>query len=145
MLASILPTLLLLALGYYLPNIPTGHPLALLFSAIFIGFGVLYFLRPETAVTFFALPWPKDQADQDALRVIFLVLGAKDLFVGFSFWEAMYHNQQQMLGLLEIGAATCAVVDGWACYRIVGKGYEGHWGYAPVLGALGLGTVMGWL
>lgn len=47
-------------------------------------------------------------------------------------------NNNKALGWILIAGSGVAFVDGGVCKGIVGKGEWNHWGYAPILAAVGL-------
>lgn len=57
--------------------------------------------------------------------------------MGLAIYTAVYYEARQVLGWILVAASLVAGVDGWVCYRFVGMGQGGHWGYAPVLAAVG--------
>ncbi|KAF2487325.1 hypothetical protein BDY17DRAFT_288744 [Neohortaea acidophila] len=123
---------------------------ALLYASIFIGFGVLAFLNPAKALSFFELPWPEDtpkassksqantttaalaQAKQ-TIHVFAVVYGIRDIFMGAAIFAAALCGTPATLGWIVLAGAGVAFTDGAACYWMVGKGQMNHWGYAPLM------------
>lgn len=121
-------------------------------ATIFIGFGILSFVNPQMAVSFFELPYPqitpkgatkKGLADakktMDAMSVVY---GARDIFMGAAIYATALYGTRQALGWIVIAAGCVAGTDGAVCKFMVGKGEMNHWSYAPVMVMLG-GLMLG--
>ncbi len=116
---------------------------ASVFGAIFLGFGVNAILRPANALEFFELKPPASASDRQLVDGLMVVYGARDLFMGMAIHAAAYFGDRRTLGCILIAASGVAFVDGGVCQVYAGKGEWNHWGYAPVLTAVGtmlLGT-----
>lgn len=68
--------------------------------------------------------------------------------MGLAIYSAAYfgddedkQKKNKALGWILIAGSGVAFVDGGVCKMIVGKGEWNHWGYAPVLAAVGLGLL----
>lgn len=68
--------------------------------------------------------------------------------MGLAIFSAAYYgndkdNQKKnkTLGWILIAGSGVAFVDGGVCKMMVRKGEWNHWGYAPVLAAVGLGLL----
>jgi hypothetical protein len=106
------------------------------FAIIFIGFGVNGILRPANALTFFELEPPASPADRKMVDSLMVVYGARDIFMGLAIHIVGYGGCRKNLGALLIAASGVAFVDGAVC-KVHGAGEMNHWGYAPVLTAVG--------
>ena len=126
---------------------------ASVYATIFIGFGILWFVNPAVALSFFELPYPpqtppktraaKDRPDaKETIDVIGAAYGARDIFMGAAIYAAALCGTRLALGWITVAAGCVAAVDGAVCKFMVGKGHMNHWGYAPVLVVLG-GVMVG--
>ncbi len=106
------------------------------FATIFTAFGVNAILRPAHALTFFELPRPSSPADARVVDSLMAVYGARDIFMGLAIYSAAFFGTNKSLGYTVIAASAVAVADGAVCYSH-GQGQWGHWGYAPILTAVG--------
>ena len=135
-----------------LSTLPYLELAASFYATIFIGFGILWFVNPPTALSFFELPYPqgtskgpvkKGSADakktMDAFSVAY---GVRDIFMGAAIYAAALYGTRQALGWIVIAAGCVAGTDGAVCKFMVGKGEMNHWSYAPVLVMLG-GVMLG--
>lgn len=88
---------------------------------------------------------------------LMIVYGARDIFMGLAIYAAAAaaasasavasavapaaaasFRGNKALGWILIAGSGVAFVDGGVCKWVVGKGEWNHWGYAPVLTAVGL-------
>lgn len=108
-------------------------------ATIFVGFGINAFLRPQHALSFFELvpTTPIDTALLDSLMVVY---AARDVFMGAAIYAAAAFGDRRALGWIMVAAGAVAGVDG--VVSIPGGGEWNHWGYAPMLVALG-GVLLG--
>ena len=107
------------------------------FATIFTAFGVNAILRPAHALTFFELPRPSSPADARVVDSLMAVYGARDIFMGLAIYSAAFFGTNKSLGLTLIAASGVAVVDGVVCFAH-GQGQWNHWGYAPMITAVGV-------
>lgn len=115
-------------------SLPIG---ASVFATIFVGFGINAMLRPEHALSFFEMKSPALPADKNIVDAMMVVYGARDIFMGLAIYSAAYFGSRKSLGWTLIAASSVAFVDGIVCKSYAGLGEWGHWGYAPVITALG--------
>lgn len=94
-------------------------------------------INPQSALGFFELPYPLLQDQQNIINALLIVYGARDIFMGVSIFATAFFGRTPALGWILLAAGGCAGVDGWVCKTIAGQGEMNHWGYAPVVGALG--------
>ncbi|KAF2161807.1 hypothetical protein M409DRAFT_37497 [Zasmidium cellare ATCC 36951] len=111
---------------------------ACFFATLFVGFGVNAMVNPEAALSFFELKYPLLQDQKNIVDVLSMVYGVRDIFMGVAIFATAYFGTTPALGWILVAAGACAGVDGWACKTIVGQAEMNHWGYAPVVGVLGL-------
>lgn len=64
--------------------------------------------------------------------------------MGLAIYSAAYFGERKSLGWILIAGSAVAFVDGAVCRVMVGKGEWNHWGYAPMLTAVG-GVLVGGL
>lgn len=118
---------------------------AYFFGTVWIGFGINAILRPKEALEFFELKYPTLTSKPSASSVeqkktidsLSIVYGARDIYVGMSIYIVAYLASREALGWLYIAVSLQAYIDGLICLTKVGKGQWNHWGYAPILTALG--------
>lgn len=132
-----------------LSTLPYLEHASCVFATIFVGFGILWFINPELALSFFELPYPQStpkapgsaelKKTMDAISVVY---GIRDVFMGAAIYAAALCGTRQTLGWIVIAAGCVAAVDGAVCKFIVGKGEWNHWSYAPTMVVLG-GTMLG--
>ena len=106
------------------------------FATIFTAFGVNAILRPAHALTFFEFAPPSSPADARMVDSLMAVYGVRDIFMGLAIYSAAFFGTKQSLGYTLIAASAVAVADGAVCFSH-GQGHWGHWGYAPILTAVG--------
>lgn len=126
------------------------------FGTIFIAFGLNAILNPLSALTFFEIHPPPSSSsysdystDQTLIDSLMIIYGARDIFMGLAIYSAAYFGNEKdnqkkknkAFGWILIAASGVAFVDGGVCKMIVGKGEWNHWGYAPILAAVGLGLL----
>ena len=107
------------------------------FATIFTGFGVNAILRPTHALTFFEFAPPASPAEAKMVESLMAVYGARDIFMGLAIYAAALFGTSKSLGLTLIAASGVAVVDGVVCFTH-GQGQWNHWGYAPMITAVGV-------
>lgn len=107
------------------------------FATIFTAFGVNAILRPSHALTFFEFSPPASPADARMVDSLMVVYGARDIFMGVAIYAAALFGTKKSLGWTLIAASGVAVADGLACFSH-GVGHWNHWGYAPVITAVGV-------
>jgi hypothetical protein len=110
---------------------------ASVFATIFAGFGINAILRPEHALTFFEMKPPALPADKNMVDALMVVYGARDIFMGLAIYSAALFGSRNSLGWILIAGSAVAFVDGIVCRSYVGIGEWNHWGYAPVITAVG--------
>ncbi|KAL3418867.1 alpha beta hydrolase fold-3 domain protein [Phlyctema vagabunda] len=110
---------------------------ASVFGTIFLGFGINAMLRPRAALAFFELGAPASAAEQTLVDALMTVYGARDVFMGLAMYATAYAGDRAALGCLLVAGSGVALVDGFVCWRYAGKGEWSHWGYAPMLTAVG--------
>jgi hypothetical protein len=120
------------------PSLPIA---ANVFGTIWIGFGINAILRPISALSFFEFEPPASAADKKLVDSLMVVYGARDIFMGLAVYIAAYFGDCKALGWILVAGSGVAFVDGAVCWRN-GKGEWNHWGYAPMLGAVG-GVLLG--
>jgi hypothetical protein len=107
------------------------------FATIFTGFGINAILRPTHALTFFEFAPPASAADKAMVESLMAVYGARDIFMGAAIYAAALFGTTKSLGWTLIAASGVAVADGLLCYAH-GQGQWNHWGYAPMITAVGV-------
>jgi len=107
------------------------------FATIFTGFGVNAILRPTHALTFFEFAPPASLAEAKMVDSLMAVYGVRDIFMGIAIYSAALFGTTKSLGWTLIAASGVAIVDGIVCYSH-GKGEWNHWGYAPMITAVGV-------
>jgi len=115
----------------YLPLVASA------FATIFVGFGINAILRPSNALTFFEFPYPTSPSDAKLIDGLMVVYGARDIFMGLAIYAAAYFGDRKSLGWMLIAGSGVAFVDGYVCKAYTGNGEWNHWGYAPMLTAVG--------
>lgn len=141
-----------------LSKLPYLEHIATFYGAIFVGFGILWFVNPTKAISFFELPYPEpkksratkktdDYDAKKAMDLIAIVYGIRDIFMGAAIHSAALFGTRDALGWIMIAAGCVAMTDGVACKVVVGKGEWNHWSYGPVLLMLGAVTAgaMDWV
>ena len=106
------------------------------FGVIFIGFGINAIIRPVHALTFFEFDMPALPADRKVVESLSIVYGVRDIFMGLAINISAYYGQRKAAGWILIAASAVAFADGAICYAH-GRGEWNHWGYAPMLTAVG--------
>jgi hypothetical protein len=109
---------------------------ASVFATIFVGFGINAILRPLNALEFFEFEAPASASDKKLVDNLMVIYGARDIFMGLAIYSTAYFGNRKALGWILIAASAVAFVDGAVC-RAQGKGEWNHWGYAPMLTAVG--------
>ena len=121
-----------------LSNHPTLPLAATIFATIFVGFGFNAIYRPDHALSFFEFSAPLLPADKAMVESLMVVYGIRDIFIGVSIYAASFFGNKKTLGSILIAGSAVAFVDGFAC-KAQGNGVEwNHWGYAPMLTAVGV-------
>lgn len=115
---------------------PSLRIAASVFATLFIGFGINGIIRPENALEFFELEAPAAASDKKLVDSLMVIYGARDIFMGLAIYSAAYFGDRKTLGCILIAGSGVAFVDGAVC-RAHGKGEWNHWGYAPMLTAVG--------
>lgn len=115
---------------------PSLRIAASVFATIFVGFGVNAMLRPLNALEFFEFKAPAAAADRKIVDSLMAIYGARDIFMGLAIYSAAYYGDGKTLGWILVAGGGVAFVDGAVC-RSHGKGEWNHWGYAPVITAVG--------
>jgi hypothetical protein len=116
---------------------PSLRVAASVFATIFLGFGINAMLRPRQALEFFEFEVPASAADKKVVDGLMVIYGARDIFMGLALYSAAYFGNHKSLGWILIAGSAVAFVDGAVCRAQVGKGEWNHWGYAPMLTAIG--------
>ncbi len=114
---------------------------ASIFATIFVGFGINGITRPENALEFFEFEPPASAADKKLVDGLMIVYGARDVLMGLAIYSAAYFGDRKTLGCILIAASGMAFVDGAVCRTQVGRGEWNHWGYAPVMAAVGIASL----
>ena len=117
--------------------------IANVFGTISIGFGINAILRPASALSFFEFQPPTSAADRKLVDSLMVVYGVRDIFWGLVIYIAAYFGNRKTLGWILIAGSGVAFADGAVCYAN-GKGEWNHWGYAPMMAAVG-GVLLGLL
>ena len=133
-------------LCYILHNMPTSRlsqsPSLLIaagvIATLFVGFGINYILRPANALEFFEFGALASASEKKLVDGLMAICGVRDIFMGLAIYLAVYFRDRKSLGCLLIAGSCVAFVDGVVCRTQVGKGEWNHWGYAPVLTAVGI-------
>ena len=111
------------------------------FAAIAVGFGINAIVRPAHALTFFELERPTGAADAKVVDALLAVYGVRDIFVGFAIFAAAVWGTSKSLGWTVLAFSAVAFADGLVCYAL-GQGQWNHWGYAPMVAAVGTALVI---
>ncbi|KAK3302940.1 uncharacterized protein B0T15DRAFT_259503 [Chaetomium strumarium] len=106
------------------------------FATIFTGFGINAILRPTNALTFFEFAPPASPSEAGMVDSLMAVYGVRDIFMGVAIYAAALLGTKRSLGLTLIAASGVAIADGLVCYSH-GQGHWNHWGYAPIITAVG--------
>jgi hypothetical protein len=117
--------------------------IANVFGTISIGFGINAILRPVSALSFFEFQPPASAADRKLVDDLMVVYGVRDIFWGLVIYIAAHFGNSKALGWILIAGSGVAFADGAVCYAN-GKGEWNHWGYAPMMAAVG-GVLLGLL
>ncbi len=135
-----------------LSALPYLELVASFYATIFVSFGVLGFVSPPTALSFFELPYPQSTSKSPATReladakrtidAMSVVYGVRDIFMGAAIYAAALCGTREALGWIMVAAACVAFTDGAVCKFMVGKGEMNHWSYAPTMAVLG-GMMLG--
>ncbi|MDI1489052.1 MAG: hypothetical protein OHK93_008330 [Ramalina farinacea] len=121
-----------------------------LFALIFIFFGLNALFRPESALAFISeslhyptATFPTSSSDQQKLiNALLVIYGARDIFMGLAIGIVTFLGSSKTLGWVLLSASGVAVADGWAVSEL-GDGSEwNHWGYAPLVAAVGVGALV---
>lgn len=107
------------------------------FGATFVAFGINAILRPEHALSFFHFADLRTPGDQKLIDYLMIVYGVRDVFMGAAIWLTLYFGSRKALGGVLVGCGGVAFVDGVVC-KLHGFGEWDHWGYAPMVAAVGL-------
>ncbi|KAL5333310.1 hypothetical protein BJX70DRAFT_70554 [Aspergillus crustosus] len=107
------------------------------FATISVGFGINAFVQPPNALSFFEFDLPSNEKDRKMVESLLAVYGARDLFMGLTIYVAALLGARKALGWNLIFVGAVAGVDGLVCWTH-GKGEWNHWGYAPVVTAIGV-------
>ena len=114
-----------------------------IFATIWVGFGIQLTLQPRKALDFFGFDLPYFHKDQNLVENLIKLYAIRDLFMGMAVYAAAYFGDRKTLGFLLLAGGLVAVMDGVVCKDQAGKGEWNHWGYAPIVTAVGsmlLGT-----
>jgi hypothetical protein len=122
-------------------QLPALRVAAYAFATIFTGFGINAMLRPTHALTFFEFNAPVAAADREMVDSLMAVYGARDIFMGMAIYSAALFGSKKSLAWILIAASGVAFIDGAVCWGH-GKGHWNHWGYAPMITAVG-GILLG--
>jgi hypothetical protein len=116
-------------------------------ATIFTGFGINAMVNPQGGMTFFELEYPSQATVKDrevlsryklAIDALSVVYGARDVFIGAALYATFFFGSKEALGWICVAAGVTAGVDGAVCMFMIGKGAMNHWGYAPIVAAVGL-------
>lgn len=111
-------------------------------GAIPIGFGLNWFRDTQSGLSFFNLPLPTSgSAHAATVECLGAVIGVRNLFMGIGIIAAGIFREKKTQGVLLLSVALVAVVDGTAMDAATGGGAWDHWGYAPVVAALGIANL----
>ena len=58
--------------------------------------------------------------------------------MGLAIYAGVWFKERRVLGVVLMGASCVAFVDGWVVKAQTGGGEWNHWGYAPMVGLVGL-------
>ncbi|KAI9894692.1 MAG: hypothetical protein M1814_002048 [Vezdaea aestivalis] len=111
---------------------------ASVFGTFFLGFGVNAIVNPEHALTFFEFVPPTAAADKSLVDSLMAIYGVRDIFMGLAIYATAYFGDRKALGAILLCGSGVAFADGFICKASVGKGEWNHWGYAPMLTAIGM-------
>ncbi|KAM5444020.1 hypothetical protein MferCBS31731_000537 [Microsporum ferrugineum] len=111
--------------------------IANLFAAMCIGFGINAIVRPEHGVSFFELAPPTAGPEKILFNSLMAIYGVRDVFMGLAIFAAAFTGERKALGWILLGVGVVAFADGVVC-AVNGAGEWNHWGYAPVVMAVGL-------
>lgn len=111
--------------------------MANIFGTIFLGFGVNAMVRPRDAFAVFEFDLPSSAADQKLVESLMIIYGARDVFMGLAIYFTAWFGSRKACGWTLIAGAAVAFVDGLVCIRQIGTGQWNHWGYAPIVFAVG--------
>ncbi|KAH8664657.1 hypothetical protein BX600DRAFT_302368 [Xylariales sp. PMI_506] len=123
---------------FLLSHTPALHYAANAFATIFIGFGINALIRPAHALSFFELQVSASAspADRNLVDSLLAVYGVRDIFMGLAIYAASVLGTNESLGWTLLAASGIAFADGVVCWSN-GKGQWNHWGYAPMIMAVG--------
>ena len=100
--------------------------------------GVDALVRPHHALSLFHLDAPATAGEQRLAGALMAVVGVRDMFTGTGTLAAARFGSPNALGWALLASCVFAVADGAICWRVVGHGQGGHWGFVPVAGGLGV-------
>lgn len=115
----------------YLPIISS------IFGTLALGFGINGMLRPRKALAVFEFEPPASAADQKLVDSLIVLYGVRDVFMGLAVYSTTYFGNRKALGWILIAGSGVAFVDGIVSRAQIGRGEWNHWGYAPVMTAVG--------
>lgn len=118
--------------------------LANIFGTITLGYGINAILRPYNALEPFQFNALAATADKNFVEGMMIIYGARDIFIGAAIYATAYFGTRKALGWILMSFSAVAFVDGVVCKAYVGAGEWTHWGYAPVVTAVG-GVLAGFL
>jgi hypothetical protein len=104
-----------------------------------LGFGINFYRDPAHAVSFFHMPYPSpDNPMAPTMDCMMNAYGVRNIYIGISFMAAAYFRETKTLGILLLGMAAVAIVDGFATQAAAGVGGWDHWGYSPWVALTGI-------
>ena len=123
---------------------PTLRIAASFFATIYLGFGIAFTLQPGTALKYFEFEIPVSPSAQQLAEHLIVLYAVRDLFMAVAIYAGAYFGDRRTLGWTLIAGGAVAFADGAVCRAEAGKGEWNHWGYAPMLVAVG-GLLLGML
>ncbi|KAF2191554.1 hypothetical protein K469DRAFT_720609 [Zopfia rhizophila CBS 207.26] len=110
---------------------------ASVFATIWLCFGINGILRPRSALEVFEFDPPASTADKKLVDNLMVLYGARDVFMGLAVYATAFFGSRKALGMILLAGSGVAFVDGAVCIAQIGTGQWNHWGYAPVVAAVG--------
>jgi hypothetical protein len=107
-----------------------------IFATIYVGMGINAMVRPESGLAIWEFPAPA--VDKKLVDNLIIVYGVRDIFMGLAIYIAAFLANRKALGAMLVAASAVAFTDGAVSIAHIGGGQWNHWGYAPVMGLVGI-------
>jgi len=104
-------------------------PLTLGLNAIF---------RPRSGLSMLEFDPPSSDSDKKLVDSLMKLYGSRDVFLGLSIFTVAFLGHRKALGWLMLWGCGVVTMDGVVSKSQIGRGEWNHWGFAPVLGVVGV-------